>query len=195
MDHRTALLSALILAAPAPAFAADATSAPRDSQGNVVRSSTGACVSSGTATAPEPGCLPPKKPQTFRLLQGMIPQPTVTTAAPDANPMPSAETVQIALAQPWERGSSMLSPTQREELYSVLSQLESYWRVERFEVVTYPGAAQDAGYNRWLAERRSSTLTGFLASAGVMPMQISARVGDPAAAPRSELTVTVRGRR
>ena len=123
----------------------------------------------------------------------MIPQPTVTYQLPP--PAPPVEMVQIELKQPWETGSAMLSPTQREELYAVMTQLESYRRIDGFEIVTYPAEAKDAGFNRKLAEKRAKSLSGFLASVGVPATQIVSRVADPASNPRSEINVTVRGRR
>jgi outer membrane protein OmpA-like peptidoglycan-associated protein len=191
MTRHILTFSALLLVAASPAFGADASSASQDSQGKALRSGSGACVS-GNASK-DPGCAKQQQRQTFRILQGMIPQPTVTYTLPPA--MPTAETVQISLKQPWENGSAMLTPTQREELYAVMAQLESYRLIDGFEVITYPASTKDAAFNRKLAEKRAQTLTSFLASVGIPPGQIVSRVADPSGAPRSELNVTVRGRR
>jgi outer membrane protein OmpA-like peptidoglycan-associated protein len=191
MTQKLLTLSALLLIATSPAFAAD--SASHDSAGNAVRSSSGSCVGDNSSSSKQPGCAKEKPRQTFRILQGMIPQPTVTYTMPP--PMAQAETVSIALKQPWESGSAMLTPTQREELYQVMAQLETYRLIDGFEVVTYPGAAKDPSFNRKLAEKRAQTMSSFLASVGIPPGQIVSRIAEPSPAPRSELNVTVRGRR
>lgn len=193
MTRNLATLSALLLIATSPMFGADAASASYDSQGKAIRSSSGSCVGATSGGPTEPGCATQKPRQTFRILQGMIPQPTVTYTLPPAAPV--AETVQIALQQPWEIGSAMLTPTQREELYAVMTQLETYRLIDGFEVITYPGPAKDPTFSRKLAEKRAQTMTSFLASVGIPPGQIVSRVAEPASTPRSELNVTVRGRR
>ena len=194
MPRPFATFSVLLLLAASPAFGADAHASAKDSQGNSIRSVGGACVGSTIGSGKsDKSCAKTSTHQTFRILQGMIPQPTVTYVLPP--PAPPVETVVIALNQPWETGSAMLSPTQREELYAVMAQLEAYRRIESFEVVTYPGEAKDAGSNHKLAEQRAKALRGFLASVGVPSGQIVYRVADPASTPRSELNVTVRGRR
>lgn len=193
MTRNFVTLSALLLIATSPAFGADAPSGSHDSQGNAIRTTSGSCVGATGGSSKEPGCAKSQPRQTFRILQGMIPQPTVTYTLPP--PAPAAETVQIALKQPWEVGSAMLTPTQREELYQVMTRLETYRLIDGFEVVTYPSIAKDPAFNRKLAEKRASTLASFLASVGIPPGQIVSRIADPATAARSELNVTVRGRR
>lgn len=193
MTRHLLTLSTLLLIAASPAFGADAPSASHDSEGKALRSTSGSCIGGSGSSAKDPGCAKQQPRQTFRILQGMIPQPTVTYTLPP--PMLAAETLQIALKQPWENGSALLSPTQREELYAVMAQLETYRLIDGFVVVTYPGAAKDAAFNRRLAEKRAQTMTSFLASVGIPPVQIVSRIAEPAGAPRSELNVTVRGRR
>lgn len=194
MSRRFATFSALLLLAASPAFGAEARDSAKDSNGNAIRSVEGSCVGSTTGSGKgDKGCAKAAPHNTFRILQGMIPQPTVTYQLPP--PAPPVETVLIELKQPWESGSAMLSPTQREELYAVMAQLEAYRRIDGFEVVTYPAEAKDAGFNRKLAEQRAKALRSFLASVGVPAGQIVSRVADPAGNPRSELNVTVRGRR
>src|SRR5688572_27421686 len=127
--------SLLLLLAASPAFGADARDPAKDSLGNAIRSIEGSCVGStnGSGGKADKSCAKLSTHQTFRILQGMIPQPTVTYELPP--PAPPVETVLIALQQPWEAGSAMLSPTQREELYAVMTQLEAYRRIDSFEVV------------------------------------------------------------
>ena len=189
MERALIIFSTLLLLAASPVLRADGADSATDSQGNAVRGTSGSCVGSNTGKSAS-GCSAKSERITFRILQGMIPQPYATYTLPPPSVAP--ETVLIALAQPWETGSAMLSPTQREELYAVMTQLEAYRRIESFEVVTYPGASKS---ERQLAEKRAKSLSSFLASVGVPPGQIVTRIADPAANPRSELNVTVRGRR
>ena len=194
MTHKLLTLSALLLIATSPASAADSAPTSNDSLGHAIRSISGSCIgATNGGTSKEPGCAPLLSRKTFRILQGMIPQPTVTYTLPP--PMAQAETVSIALKQPWESGSAMLTPTQREELYQVMAQLEVCRLIDGFEVVTYPGAAKDPAFNRKLAEKRAQTMSSFLASVGIPPGQIVSRIAEPTPSPRSELNVTVRGRR
>lgn len=192
--QRPLLTSSLVLLlAASPASGVDAPSAATDSQGNPLHASTGACIGAGGSGKKSAGCANAMPRQTFRILQGMIPQPYATYAP--APPAPVIESLQIALKQPWEKGSAMLSPTQREELYSVMTQLEGYRRVEAFDVVIYQGTTKDAKYNRLLAEKRAGAMTSFLASVGIPLGQITTRIAEPAGAASSEMSVTVRGRR
>lgn len=193
MTRQLATFSALLLIATSPVLAAESVTGSQDSQGNAIRSSSGACVGDEASRAKQPGCAKAKPRQTFRILQGMIPQPTVTYTLPP--PMVAPENVLITLKQPWESGSAMLTPTQREELYQVMADLEVYRLIDSFEIVTYPGVAKDPTFNRKLAEKRAQTMSSFLASVGIPPGQIVSRIADPAPTPRSELNVTVRGRR
>lgn len=164
-----------------------------DSQGKAVRGTGGACVGATTSGAKDPACAKEAPRQTFRILQGMIPQPFATYSLPP--PMAAAEVVLIPLKQPWESGSAMLSPTQREELYQVMAQLEVYRLIDAFEVITYPGQAKDAAFNQKLAQKRAQSLSSFLASVGIPPGQITSRIADASGSGRTELNVTVRGRR
>ena len=194
MKRPLATSSLVLLLAASPAFGADAPSAATDSQGNEVHGTGGSCIGSTSGSGKKmPGCTTMVPRQTFRILQGMIPQPYATYAP--APPTPVVETLQIALKQPWENGSAMLSPTQREELYSVMTQLEGYRRVEAFDVVIYQGTTKDPKYNRLLADKRAGAMTSFLASVGIPLGQITTRIADAAGAAGSGMSVTVRGRR
>lgn len=170
----------------------------RDSEGNPVRGLQGACVDAGAnrqAKAPD-ACVIQSKRTTYRILQNLIPQPTVSYAPPAA--LPPTETVRFLPRTPFVANQAGISPELREELFGFLASLEGYQRIERFEVVGHSDGNAKADYGLWLGEKRAESTRNFMIARGISASMIDgrgiAKVED-ATRGRVEIVVTVRGRR
>lgn len=188
--------SALCLLLASPAFADAPTM--RDSEGNPVRGLQGACVDVGTdrgAQMPE-ACIAQTKRTTYRILQNLIPQPTVTYELPEA--LPPAETVRFRTRTQFAANQAGISPELREELFGFLATLEGYHRIERLEIVGHSDGNPKAEYGQWLGEKRAESTRNFMIARGISAAMIEgrgvAKVED-ATRGRVEILVTVRGRR
>lgn len=196
-----ATLSALVLAATSPAGAAPAP--VQDSQGAPVRSTQGACVTGsqpGDPAATE-ACRPDTRRSTFRILQNLIPLPTVSYLAPPTSPeaaLPPAETLRFVARTPFGVGAAGIGPDLHGDLLDLLRQLEGFQRVERFEVIAHGDGPPRAPRGPWLADARLRSTQAWLVERGVPRAMLDGRgvpPGDAATQERIEILVTVRGRR
>jgi outer membrane protein OmpA-like peptidoglycan-associated protein len=170
----------------------------RDSQGNPVRGVQGACVDAGAnRNAPPPAaCVEQPKRTTYRILQNLIPQPTVSFAPPP--PLPPTESVRFLPRTAFGANQAGISNELREELFGFLASLEGYQRIERFEVIGYSDGNPKADYGQWLGEKRAESARNFLIARGISAAMVEGRgvaKPDDATRGRLEILVTVRGRR
>lgn len=195
-------LSALCLLAASPALAADAP-AVLDSQGRPVRATQGGCVVGSlpaSGEAPE-ACRRETRRSTWRILQNLVPLPTVSYLAPESSPeaaLPPAETLRFVARTPFGVGAAAIAPELREELMDLLRQLEGFQRVERFEVIAHGDGPPRAPRGPWLADARVRSTRAWFIERGVPAAMIDGRgapPGDAGLQERIEVLVTVRGRR
>lgn len=189
-------MSALLLVAASPV--ATAAAPARDSQGQPIRRADGACISAsaGQASTPSEGCAQERKRNTFRVLQNIVPQPSVSYVQVDLPPEP--ESVHFQPSAGFTPGHTGITPELRAELHAMLTALEAYRFVDRFEVIVYAGDSPHPTFALWLANRRAAATREFLLQCGVTSsmVSISARTTDDIAL-RQQLAfaVAVRGRR
>lgn len=192
-------LSAVLLAAASPATAAEAPA--RDARGEPVRAADGGCIDAASAapSVPDPRCASGRRRTTFRILQNLIPQPSVTYSTPgDATELAGTEVLRFAPGAGFVPGHSTLTLELREELLAMLLALEAYRYVDRFELTVHADDRPNPAFGQWLAERRLAQTRDNLLQRGVVAPMILHRVappGDPALRQRVEIAVTVRDKR
>jgi outer membrane protein OmpA-like peptidoglycan-associated protein len=141
----------------------------------------------------------PPKHSTYRILQNLIPQPTVTYTT---SPLPASESVRFLTQARFGPGQSFCNADLRAELDGLLTSLEAYRWVESFQVVGHGddrgGAEAQSARDRGLAERRAAAVRDVLLQRGVALTMVGLRGGAGSADDehgRVEIIVTVRGRR